>query len=148
MSMIAVNPARPGYSTISPMLVVEKPEQQIEFILTVFGPEITEPVKLNPDGRADVKIGNTSLMVAKTSESWPSRTSTLYVYVKNIHETFVKAKGAKAKALFEPAERYNGDLECGFEDKAGNLWICARFEKQLSNDVMMERLKNQRISST
>ena len=146
--MIAINPARPGFSTISPYLIVENPEEQLEFIKTVFGPEITEPVKINPDGRAELKIGNTSLIVAKAEGTWPGRTSTLYVYVKNINETYIKALGAKAKALFEPVERYNGDLECGFEDNSGNLWICARFEKQLSFEVMMERLKNQGIASS
>lgn len=141
MSMIALNPARPGYSTVSPCLIVENPEQQLQFIKIVFGPEITEPVKINPDGRAVLKIGNTSLVVIKTKEGWPVRTSTLYVYVKNINETYVKALGANAKALFEPVERYNGDLDCGFEDSSGNLWICAKFEKQLSHEAMIERLK-------
>jgi hypothetical protein len=148
MSMIALNPARPGYSTVSPYLIVENLEQQLEFIKMVFGPEITEPVRINPDGRADLKIGNTSLVVRKTNEAWPGRTSTLYVYVKNINETYVKAMGANAVALFGPVERYNGDLECGFEDNSGNLWICAKFEKQLSQGEMMERLKNLGISSS
>lgn len=146
--MIALNPARPGFSTISPYLIVENLERQLEFIKTVFGPEITEPVKINPDGRAELKIGNTSLILIKAEEGLHSRTSTLFVYVKNINETYVKAMGAKALALFEPFERYNGDLECGFEDESGNLWICAKFEKQLSPDVMMERLKNQGLSTS
>lgn len=146
--MIAINPARPGYSTVSPFLIVEYPEKQLEFIKIVFGPEITEPVKINPDGRAELKIGNTSLVVRKTNEVWPGRTCTLYVYVKNINETYVKAMGAKAVALFEPVERYNGDMECGFQDNFGNLWICAKFEKQLSHDAMMERLKNLGITSS
>jgi PhnB protein len=146
--MIALNPARPGYSTVSPYLIVENPEKQLEFINIVFGPEITEPVKINPDGRAELKIGNTSLIVIKTYEARPVRTSTLYIYVKNINETYVKAMGANAEALFEPVERYNDDLECGFEDISGNLWICAKFDKQLSHDEMMEPLKNLGITSS
>ncbi len=146
--MIALNPARPGYSTLSPCLIVENQEQQLEFIKNVFGPEITEPAKIDPDGRAALKIGNTSLIVVKAEGDWPVRTSTIYVYVKNINETYIKAMGAKALALFEPRERYNGDQECSFEDSSGNRWVCARFEKQLSLDEMMERLKNQGISSS
>ncbi len=146
--MIPLNPARPGYSTLSLYLLVENPEQQLEFINTVFHPEITEPVRINPDGRADLKIGNASLIVAKVEKTRPGRTSTVYVYVKNIYETYLKAVGSGAIALFEPHERYNGDLECAFEDKAGNQWICAKFEKQLSMDVMMERLKSLNIPSS
>jgi uncharacterized glyoxalase superfamily protein PhnB len=146
--MIPLNPARPGYSTLSPFLLVENPEQQLEFIKNVFHPEITEPIHINPDGRAELKIGNSSLIVAKTIKGQAGRTSTVYIYVKNIYETYVKAMGSGAKTLFEPNERYNGDLECGFEDKAGNQWICAKFEKQLSQEVMMERLKNQNTTST
>ena len=148
MSMIALNPARPGFSTISPCLIVENQEQQLEFIKNVFGPEITEPLKTDPDGRAALKIGNTSLIVVKADGDWPARTSTLYVYVKNISETHMKAMGAKAVALFEPRERYNGDQECSFKDSSGNLWVCAKFEKQLGLDEMMERLKSQGISSS
>jgi uncharacterized glyoxalase superfamily protein PhnB len=148
MSMIPLNPARPGYSTLSPFLLVENPEQQIEFIKTVFHPEITEPVRINPDGRAELKIGNSSLIVAKTEKAQTARTSTVYLYVKNIFETYVKAMGSGARTLFEPSERYNGDLECGFEDKAGNHWICAKFEKQLSQEVMAERLKTMNIPSS
>ena len=145
MSMIAINPARPGYSTISPFLSVKNPEQQLEFIKTVFAPEITEPVRINPDQRAELKIGNTSLIVVKAEEEHHSRTNTLYVYVKNIRETYVKALGSGAKSLHEPFERYNGDWECEFEDQSGTLWICARFEKQLTHDAMMERLRNHGI---
>lgn len=147
MSMIPLNPARPGYSTLSPYLLVENSEQQLEFIKTVFHPEITEPIKINLDGRAELKIGNTTLIVAKTLDAQPGRTSTIYIYVKNIYETYIKAMGSGATTLYEPGERYNGDLECGFEDKAGNQWICAKFDKQLSQDEMMERLKTLNIPS-
>lgn len=145
MSMIAINPARPGYSTVSPYLIVENPEKQLDFIKTVFAPEITEPVKINMDNRAELKVGNTSLIIVKAEKDQPGRTNTLYVYVKNIKETYLKALGSGAESLYEPFERFNGDWECGFKDKSGNLWICAKFEKQLSQDIMMERLMNKDI---
>jgi uncharacterized glyoxalase superfamily protein PhnB len=145
--MIPLNPARPGFSTISPFLSVEDPLQQLEFIRAVFTPEITQQASSNPDGRFELKMGNSSLIISKKQASAASRFNTLYVYVKNIRETYLRAMGAGASSLYEPFERYNGDMECGFVDMNGNYWICAKFEKLLSQELMAQRLKKSGSSS-
>lgn len=137
--MISLNPARQGWSTISPFLIVDDPGSQLNFIQSVFSPELTEQARTDLEGRISLKIGNTNLLIAKSTGSMEGRPSTLYVYVKNIGETFIKATGNGAKTLYEPYARFNGDEECGFEDMHGNRWICARFVRLLTPEEMLIR---------
>ena len=137
--MISLNPARPGLSTVSPFLITEDPEGQLDFIKSVFGPEITEQAVTDLEGRIGLKIGNTNLLLVKSTERITGRPGTLFVYVKNIMETFHKAMNKGAKALYEPFERFNGDEECGFEDGYGNHWICARFVRLITPQEMAAR---------
>ncbi len=141
--MISLNPARPGLSTVSPFLITEDPQGQLDFIKSVFGPEITEQAVTDLEGRIGIKIGNTNLLLAKSTEHMTVRPCTLYVYVKNLKETFHKAIDKGAKSLYEPFERFNGDEECGFQDGDGNHWICARFVRLINQQEMVERFAAQ-----
>ncbi len=127
--MINQNPARPGYSTISPYFIVQNSDEQVQFIKSVFSSEISEQVKENTDGRKELKIGNTTLFIQPSAENLQARQSTVYVYVKNINDTYTKALGSNAKSIFKPVENKNGDAECAFEDVQGNIWFCAKFGK-------------------
>ena len=141
MAMIPFNPARSGYTTLSPILVVEDPERELEFLRSVFQPEITETVKIQLDGRSELKIGNTTLFIMASTPDLPLRQGTILVYVKNIRDTFERAVAAGAVVRRKPFERFNGDSECAFEDPAGNHWICAKFERLVNQEGMLTRYR-------
>jgi len=139
--MIPFNPARPGYTTLSPFLVLEDPARELEFLRTVFQPEITETLKTQLDGRNELKIGNTTLFVMAATPDLPVRKVSILVYVKNIRDTFEKAVAAGAVVRREPFERFNGDFECAFEDPDGNQWFCAKFERLVNQEGMLARYR-------
>jgi PhnB protein len=139
MAMIPFNPARPGYTTLSPLMVVEDMEQELQFLRNVFQPEITDSVKTQLDGRHELKIGNTTLFLIAASRELPARKGSILVYVKNIRETFDRVSGAGAVIRRELTERFNGDFEFAFEDPGGNYWICAKFDKLVNQEGMIAR---------
>ena len=133
---------RPGYTSVSPYLMVDDVRKQMEFIKNVFQVEPKEDIGQNPDGHAEIKIGDTTIMMGVGRSQWPSRQSMNYVYVENVDETYERAKQFGAKILLAPTERYYGDRECGFEDMHGNQWWCATFLRTLSRKEMQDRFKS------
>lgn len=135
---------RPGYTTVSPYLMVDDVGEQMNFIKNVFQVKPTEDIDQNPDGHAEIKIGDTTIMIGKGRPQWPSRKSMNYVYVEDVDEIYERAMKCNAKSLLAPVERYYGDRECGFEDNSGNQWWCATFKESLSKEEMHERFKTNR----
>lgn len=132
---------RPGYTTVSPYLLVENVADQIEFIRSVFQTETIEDADQNPDGHAEIKIGDTTIMLGAGRPEWPVRQSMNYVYVEDVHAIYARAMACGAKSLCEPTERYYGDRECGFEDKYGNQWWCATYVETLSKEEIHSRFE-------
>ncbi len=136
---------RPGYSTVCPYLMVEDVAKQMEFMKYVFQGETMEDAAQNPDGHAEIRIGDTVIMMGAARPAWPSRQGMNYVYVEDLDEVFRRAQERGARVLLEPVERYYGDRECGFEDLHGNQWWCASFMQTYSQEELEARFqKSQR----
>lgn len=133
--------ARPGYTTVSPYLMVDDVAKQLEFIKNVFQVKPTEDIGQNPDGHAEIKLGDTTIMIGVGRPQWPSRQSMNYVYVEDVDSIYDRAQKFGARILLAPTERYYGDRECGFEDMHGNQWWCATYQQTLTKEEMHERFK-------
>ncbi|WP_025763566.1 VOC family protein [Dyadobacter tibetensis] len=132
---------RPGYTTVSPYLMVDDVAVQLEFIKNVFQVKPTEDIGQNPDGHTEIKLGDTTIMIGQGRPQWPSRQSMNYIYVENVDQIYERAKEFGANLLLEPTERYYGDRECGFEDSQGNQWWCGTFQQILSTVEMRQRFE-------
>ena len=75
-----------GHHTVTPYLTVRDALKVIDFLKSAFGAEVThEPLK-RPDGKimhAEVKIGDSRVMIAEESEMAKAAPSSLYLYVKD-----------------------------------------------------------------
>lgn len=94
---------RPGYTTVSPYLMVDDVEKQMEFIKNIFQVAPSEDVGQNPDGHAEIKIGDTTIMMGVGRPQWPSRQSMNYVYVPDVDAVYERAKRFGAKILLVPS---------------------------------------------
>jgi uncharacterized glyoxalase superfamily protein PhnB len=129
---MTTRPYKPaGHSTVSPYLIVEGAGGTIEFLQRVFGAE--ELFRVNrPDGRvmhAEVRIGDSVLMIADGVEGWSPVPAYVHVYVPDVDATYRLAIEAGAASVQEPMKKDDPDRRGGFRDAGGTTWwVATRWE--------------------
>lgn len=138
-------PAKPipdGYHSVTPYLTVRGAAKVIQFLEQAFGAEIShEPLK-RPDGtimHAQVKIGDSRIMIAEESEMAKATLSSLYLYVPNADNVYQRAVKAGGKTIMEPADMFYGDRSGGVKDPAGNSWFIATHKEDLAPQELAKR---------
>ena len=97
-----------------------------------------------PDGKvahAELKIGDSVVMLADSTEKYPPIGSHLYVYLENVDSIFNRSLAAGATSIQEPADQFYGDRTAGFRDPTGNLWWIAQRVEEVSPEEMERRMK-------
>lgn len=138
---MAVKPIPEGYHTVSPYLIVEGVAKEIEFLKRAFGATEGTHTK-RPDGaiaHAEVRIGDSVVMMGEAMEGFPPMPAMLYVYVNDADETYRRAIEAGATSLEEPADAFYGDRRAGVKDAAGNLWYVATHQEDVPPEEMQKR---------
>lgn len=116
-----------GYNTVTTYLTVRGALDVLAFVKKAFGAEITEK-HMNDDGtvmHAEIKIGDTRIMLGEAAHRWNAMPSMFYVYVPNCDAAYKKALNAGARSVREPADQHYGDRSGGVKDSAGNQWWIA-----------------------
>jgi PhnB protein len=121
-------PKPEGYSTVSPYLVAEGAQRVIDFLKKVF--DATELRRYDmPDGsimHAEVRVGDTVIMIGDAGDQWPALPSHLHVYVDDVDATYRRALAAGAPSVREPEQKQGDpDRRGGVKDPAGNTWWIA-----------------------
>ena len=112
-----------GYPQLMPYLIVAGAAAFIEFTKTVFGAE--ENYKAMRDEKlimhAEVKIGDSVVMLADATEEYAKQPAGLFVYVDDCDQVYAKALANGANSKSEPADQSYG-RSAGFTDAFGNTW--------------------------
>jgi uncharacterized glyoxalase superfamily protein PhnB len=140
---MAVKPIPDGYHTITPYLVVEGVPELIEFLKQVFDAEERYRTA-GPDGtirHAEVRVGDSMLMLSEATDSSRARPGTMYLYVEDVDAAYGRAVQAGATSLREPTNEFYGDRSCGVQDASGMQWWIATHVEDVSSDDMAEREK-------
>ena len=87
---MAVNPIPDGFHTVTPVLTVQGAAKLIEFLKQAF--EAKETYRLDgPNGKimhAEIKIGDSMIMVGEATEQCKPMPATIALYVENaVHGT-------------------------------------------------------------
>lgn len=138
---MAVKPIPEGYHTITPYLIVEGASELIEFLKQVFDAQQTEfiPAPSGKVAHAEVKIGDSVLMLSDAQNEWKPTTTMLYLYVDNADATYKRALEAGATSVKEPADQFYGDRSAGVRDKWGNYWGIATHIEDVSREEIQKR---------
>lgn len=140
-SKMSVKPIPDGYNTATPYLVVEGASKLIDFLKQAF--MATEIYRMTrPDGKvghAEVKIGDSVIMLGDMGGKWKSMPSSIYLYVPNIDATYRQALEAGAISLMEPADQFYGDRSAGVRDPFGNHWFIATHIEDVSAEELTRR---------
>jgi len=117
-----------GYSTVSPYLVAAGAQGVIDFLKQTFGASELRRYE-NPDGsimHAEVRIGDTVVMIGESGPEFPAVPSNLHVYVDDVDATYRGALAAGGVPVQEPVRREGDpDRRGGVKDPAGNTWWIA-----------------------
>jgi uncharacterized glyoxalase superfamily protein PhnB len=136
-----VKPIPQGFHALTPYLMINGATGLIEFLKQAFGAEEVSRT-LAPDGavvHAQIKIGDSMLMLAETREPWKPMPSCVYFYVKDTDATYQRALTAGASSLMEPADQFYGDRGAGVRDPAGNHWYIGTHIEDVSPAEMKKR---------
>lgn len=136
-----VNYIPEGYHTATPYLVVPGVAKLIDFLKQAFGAEERERMA-QPDGRimhAEVKIGNSIIMMGEPSAEMEAMPAMIYLYVPDADTAYKRALQAGAKSVMEPADQFYGDRSGGVEDASGNKWWVATHKEEISREEMGRR---------
>lgn len=138
-----VRPIPEGYHAVTPLLAVKGAMRLIDFLKAAFG-----AVELSrfaaPDGtlmHAELKIGDSIVMLGEAMEGSPSMPASLYLYVLDADATFRAALDAGGESMEEPADRFWGDRMGLIRDFAGNRWWIATHLEDIDSDELERRVQ-------
>ena len=88
---------------------------------------------------AEVKIGDSRIMLAEACGAWTPMPTMIHLYVPDTDATYRSALEAGATSLQEPADQFYGDRSGGVKDAFGNHWWIATHKEDLSAEEMQRR---------
>jgi PhnB protein len=121
--------------------MVKGVEDFITFLAKAFGAESIEMIR-DPEGRvmhAEVKIGDSIMMLGEPNKDWPAAASGYYLYVEDCDAWFDKAIAAGATVIAPVADQFYGDRSGGVQDAWGNKWWLATRKETLSEEELNRR---------
>ena len=112
------------YRTITPYFTVPDADGELTFLKAAFG--ATEVgVQRNPDqtiGHAEIKIGDSLVMLGQCSPQWGTHTGAIYLWVEDVDGTYAKALAAGATSESAPEDKPYGHRNAGVVDRNGITW--------------------------
>lgn len=144
---MSVNPIPEGYHTVTPYLVIKDAQKFITFLQKAFDAVEIERSEsaVGKIRHAEIKIGDSMVMITDASEQYTAFPGQFYLYVKDTDTVYKKALAAGAESVMEPADQFYGDRNAGVKDSFGNTWwIGTHIENVSSEEIKIreENLKN------
>ena len=113
-----------GRHTVTPRIITPKPEGLIHFVKEVFRGQ----GEFRVNRPAEIRIGDSIIMISDGGGLREPVSSFLYVYVENVNETYQRAIQAGAETIELPSDLPYGDRRAMVKDQWGNLWQMASHE--------------------
>jgi PhnB protein len=138
---MAVKAIPEGYHSVTPYLTVHGVPTLIDFMKQAFEAQEIERMT-RPDGtigHAEVKIGDSIVMMGEAGGQWQPMPGSIYLYVNDVDATYKRALRAGAVSTMEPIDQFYGDRSAGVKDPSGNQWWIATHKEDLSREELMKR---------
>jgi uncharacterized glyoxalase superfamily protein PhnB len=109
--------------TVMPYLILPNASGFISFMQKVFGArEILKHMRdENKIMHAEIMIGDSTIMLADTTEQFKTSTANLFIYVEDADKTVEKALNEGASVVKEVTNEEYG-RGGGIKDPSGNIW--------------------------
>ena len=128
---------------MTPYLFADDAKRLVRFISESFGGE-TVYCKERPDGsvmHAELRIGNSMLMLADATTDFPAMPTSIYLYVSDCDRTHKKALEHDGESIFAVTDMPSGERYGGIKDPCGNIWWIATHVADVPADEQERRWK-------
>ena len=138
---MAVKPIPEGYHTVTPYLLVEGAARLIDFLKQAFDAEevVRMPGKDGTVGHAEVRIGDSMIMLADAQAEYPAKPHMICLYVEDADATYQRAIAAGATSIKEPADQFYGDRSGGVTDASGMQWWISTHVEDVAPEELEKR---------
>jgi uncharacterized glyoxalase superfamily protein PhnB len=132
----------PGFTQVFPYIFVPDASRYLTFLSDGLG-GVIDSVHTDPEGKignAQIRFGDTTIMVSEANEQLGPMRSTYYIYVENADIAMARAVKAGGVQRGQVADMPYGDRQGGVIDPAGNIWWISQrlsagpYEDQNSSD--------------
>lgn len=124
-----VSPVPRGFRMVTPYLVAADGLAELEFVKQAFGAEETERVVMPTGVHAEVRFGDSMLMMGGgiAGKKFPGtlQPQALHVYVEDCDAVYQKALASGAVSIDEPRDQDYGERSATIQDPGGNFWYIA-----------------------
>ncbi len=116
-----------GYTSVAPYLIVPDAVRTIDFLVRTFDAVPLRRIARAAGGimHAEVRIDDTVLMLADSTEQAPAAPFHIHIYVPDVDATYRRALAAGATSIQEPSQRDDPDRRGGVQDHSGVTWWIA-----------------------
>jgi PhnB protein len=139
----SVRPVPEGFHTVTSYLTVGGVSKLIDFIQKAFDGRLIERID-GPGGtvgHAEMRIGDSIVMMGDPHDKWPARPCNLYLYVPDVDAVYRRAIEAGGKSVSELRNQFYGDRSGGVEDPSGNTWWIATHIEDVPPDELRRRME-------
>jgi PhnB protein len=130
-----------GYGTVTPWVISSDTARLIEFVQAAFGAHELARVP-GPDGRighAEVRIGDSVVMMFDRADGWPETPGFLRLHVEDADLVHQRALAAGATSITEPTSLFFGDRVGRVRDPLGNIWWIQAHEEDVDPAELARR---------
>ena len=112
------------YRTVTPYLVVPNADAELKFVTAAFGAteELCHRDDKNAVMHAEIKIGDSLIMLGQAGDQMKALTAALYLWVPNVDDVYARALASGAKSLSAPEDKPYGHRNAGVIDSNGVTW--------------------------
>ncbi|MBO0764908.1 MAG: VOC family protein [Hyphomicrobiaceae bacterium] len=115
---------REGWPTLAPRIFTDDVAGVVGFLKSVFDADGV----FRADGPAEMRIGDSIVMVSNGGGEREPTAGFLYVYVPDADETYRRAITAGAKSVEKAVDMPYGDRRATVRDPWGNTWQIATYK--------------------
>jgi PhnB protein len=123
--MDKLNSLPPGYHSVNPYLAIRDVREFIEFLKIVFNAVLIKQIKEENGVYAEVRIGDTCIMIEENHQNSRLDSPSLWVYVGDVDSVYEQALKVGCKPIEPPMLKYAVDKVAKVEDPFGIMWFLA-----------------------
>ncbi len=140
-SQTPITPVPDGYGTVTPWIISRDTARLLDFVAEVF--DATELARVPNDdgtiGHAEVRIGDSVVMMFDARPEWPDTPAFLRLYVEDGDAVFRRALAAGASPVTRMTELFWGDRVGRVRDPLGNVWWIQQRVAELTPEEIAQR---------
>lgn len=115
------------YSTVTPYLLLQDADAELSFLKKAFD-AVETSCQRTPENKvmhAELRIGDSLVMLGQSSAQWPPRPAALYLWVDDVDATYARALQAGASSESLPEDKPYGHRNAGVVDANSVTWWIA-----------------------